>query len=141
MNRWARWLTLFLRASAVILASAVVATFMPLSLMARLHEGVGLGEMPETPLVSYLARSGSAMYVMLGLLYWRVSSDLPRYLVLIRFLALCKLAFGITVLAIDVFVDMPAWWTWLEGPFIIAWSLSLLLLAENAKGSGHGSAS
>lgn len=137
MNRWERWLTVFLRGSAVILASAIVASAMPISLMARLHAEVGLGEMPESPIVAYLARSGSAMYAMLGLLYWRVSCDLPRYLDLIRFLALCKLAFGIGIFALDYAIGMPTWWTWSEGPFIIVWSLTLLLLTAKAKGADH----
>ncbi|MFO0866631.1 MAG: hypothetical protein U0744_18655 [Gemmataceae bacterium] len=141
MNRWDRRLALFLRASAIILGSAIVATLMPLSLMASLSRWVSIAEMPETPIVSYLARSCSAMYAMLGLLYWRVSLDVPRYRELIRFLALCKLAFGIGILAIDFLVGMPTWWVYSEGPFIIVWSLTLLLLKHKADSCRKGSSS
>jgi len=132
-NAWERWLALYLRVSAFVLISAIVAAGLPLAIMARLHDAIGMGDMPQAPIVSYLARSGSAMYVMLGLIYWRISRHVGRYLDLIRFLGLIKLAFGFGILAIDRAVGMPTWWIWTEGPFIIGWSAMLLWLVSKTR--------
>lgn len=127
---WERRLVWFLRISAWILLSALVAVVMPTAIMAWFHEFTGLGELPRTPLVAYLARSASALYAMLGLTYWRLARNVPRYLDLLRFFGQVKLAFGIGMLALDRAVGMPLWWTATEGPFIIAWSLALLALVR-----------
>ncbi|MDH3786410.1 MAG: hypothetical protein OEV00_13935, partial [Acidobacteriota bacterium] len=51
----------------------------PYAWMNRINEMLGMGTLPDTPVVGYLARSNSALYAMLGGLFWVLSLDLPRY--------------------------------------------------------------
>jgi len=47
--------------------------------MDGIHHYVGLGEMPKSPIVNYLARSLSAFYAMLGAFTLFISFDINRY--------------------------------------------------------------
>ncbi len=123
-----RLLVCFLRGSALILLGALLASFFPHAWMQTIHQLMGLGDLPDTPMVQYLARSVAALYAQLGLFYWFVSYDVPRYARLLRFSAWVKFAFGMLVLGVDVFVGMPGFWIAIEGPFILTWSLTLRLL-------------
>ena len=44
-----------LRLVGLLSMLAILAVFMPLSWMASVHESLGLGKMPEGPIVEYLA--------------------------------------------------------------------------------------
>ena len=76
---------------------------------------LGLGKLPDAPLVGYLTRTLSALYAAIGASYWYVSCDVPRYLPLLRFTVPLTLALDLTILAIDVAVEMPVWWIVPEG--------------------------
>ena len=65
---------------------AIVAVVMPFSWMAETHEYLGLGKMPEGAIVEYLARSLSAVYVVLGVVLWKVSFRFAQQLELVRLL-------------------------------------------------------
>jgi hypothetical protein len=99
---------------------AAPAVFMPLSWMDVIHGWLGLGRLPQEPIVSYLARSVSAFYAMAGALALYVSFDVERYWRLIAVLAVELIVFGATFLAIDVALRMPAYWVFMEGPCCIA---------------------
>ena len=70
---------------------ALVAVFMPVSWLVAAHRWLGLGEMPTSPVVEYLARSLSAFYALLGALCLVVASGLYQYLPLVRFLGVAFL--------------------------------------------------
>ena len=125
-----RQLVLFLRVSAVILLLALAALVLPHRAMNSMHGWLGLGDLPDTPMVSYLARSSSALYASLGAMYFYLARDVRRHLDLLRFLGLVKLVFGAAMLLLDVAVGMPLLWTLVEGPFILDWSLTLLGLTH-----------
>jgi hypothetical protein len=59
-----RLLVVLLRTIAAAGALAIVPTFMPHGWMNACHRWLGLGELPETPIIVYLTRSLSAMYVL-----------------------------------------------------------------------------
>lgn len=115
----------FLRLTAVLLISAAGAVVMPYTWMNATHEWLGLGMLPAMPLVGYLTRSLSALYACLGLCYWFVAADLRRYLPLVRFSLPITWIFAITLIGVDVAVALPMWWTAIEGPFLLAWTLTL----------------
>jgi len=50
----------------------------PRSWMRDIHVLVDLGEMLDTPIVWYLARSVSAFYAVMGGLFWVVSFDVSK---------------------------------------------------------------
>src|SRR5215470_2941073 len=81
---------------------ALVAVFMPLSWMDATHRWLGLGEMPTTPVVEYLARSLSAFYALFGAICLVVASDLERYRPVVRFLGVAFVLLGLVLLGVDV---------------------------------------
>ena len=119
-----------LRLSGVMLLFALPASFLSNAQMDAIHRATGLGQLPSAPIVEYLTRSASWLYAFHGLLLLLISRDLPRYLSLVRFLAILSVIFGAGMIGLDVFAAMPLPWIIGEGPFIIALGLAFLLLAD-----------
>lgn len=111
-----RFLTLFLRAVGTVAGSAAFCAAMPLSWMDAAHRALGMGPLPEGPVVEYLARSASALYAFLGVLLWALSLDLARYRPLVRLLGFALIALGFALLGIDRAAGLPAFWQAAEGP-------------------------
>jgi hypothetical protein len=126
-----------LRAFGVLDLCALVAVFLPLRWMAAAHAALGLGAMPEGPLVGYLARSVSALYALHGATVLFISFDVRRYWRLITFLAAVALLHGAVMLGIDLAEGMPVWWTVVEGPGIAGTGL-VVLVAQWAAGPPDG---
>jgi hypothetical protein len=109
---------------------ALVPVFMPFSWMVAIHRWLGLGEMPNAPVVEYLARSVSAFYALLGALFLVMASDLDRYRPLVRFFGVAFALLGIIFLGVDAVAGMPWWWTAFEGPPGVPVGALLYLLAR-----------
>jgi hypothetical protein len=133
MDRYERTLVLLLRISAVVLLTAIIPAVMPFSWMVVIHHQLGMGELPEGPIMGYLTRSLSAMYAMHGALVFFVSLDIRRYLPVIKFLAVLGIVFGTGMLTLDIVVGMPLFWIISEGPFIVVLGGMLLWLATRIK--------
>ena len=129
MNRFEKTLVMLLRLAGVLLLTAVIPAVMPFAWMKDTHRLLGMGELPEGPIVGYLTRSLSAMYALHGGLLLFVSLDLRRYLPVAKCLAVLGIMFGVGMLVLDVTVGMPPPWAACEGPFIIVLSGVLLWLA------------
>jgi hypothetical protein len=127
-----RALLVVLRVDGLLMLLAAPAVMMPVSCMAWTHHWLGMGALPEAPIVVYLARSLSAMYVMLGAITLYISLDLRRYWSFIRFFMLMGIVFGMVVLIVDVTVHMPMFWTATEGAAIIAVRAAVLYLQHIA---------
>jgi hypothetical protein len=119
MNRSEKLLAALLRLSGVLLLTAIVPAVMPFSWMQDIHRRLGMGELPERPIMGYLTRSLSGMYAMHGALVFFVSLDVRRYLPLVKFFAVVCLVFGTGMLVLDIAIGMPPSWTAGEGPFVI----------------------
>jgi len=111
-------LVMLLRASAVLLLTAVIPAVMPFAWMKVIHRFLGMGELPEGPIIGYLTRSLSAVYAFHGALVFFVSLDVPRYLPVVKCLAVLCILFGVGMLVLDVVVRMPLFWILCEGPLI-----------------------
>lgn len=122
-----------LRLLGIAALFAIPAIFMPYSWMNVVHGYLGLGEMPDAPIVSYLARSLSMFYAMFGAITVYVSFDLHRYWSLIRLLAILSVLVGVTLFWIDHHSQMPLHWTLVEGPFTIAVGVAILVLQALSK--------
>ncbi len=127
-NRSTVFLVILLRVIAVAAVLAIVPVFMPHAWMDACHRGLGLGELPETPIIVYLTRSLSAMYAFHGGLLWMVARDVRRYAAVITYLALAFIGVGVVMLWIDVKAGLPWFWTAAEGPFTILVGVGLLVL-------------
>lgn len=123
-----RWLVYLLRTIALLDLLAFVAVFASRASMAGIHQLLGLGTMPDEPIVGYLARSTSMMYASFGLLMWFVSCDIDKYSQLVTGLAAAMFVQGLIVAGIDLAEGMPWWWIALEGPCCSGLGAGLLLL-------------
>lgn len=108
---------------------ALLAVLAPTSVIAKIHQMCGLGELPTATIVGYLARSGSLLYALHGAIILFIAFDPQRYLPLIKFMAWAALLHGAAMFAIDYAVGMPLWWQCVEGPgfaatgAIVLWAL------------------
>ena len=118
-----------LRFSGGLMLVALVAVFMPFDWMAAIHRWLGLGELPNTPIIGYLTRSLSALYAVHGALVVYLSFDVRRFLPVVRCLAVLSIAFGAGMLVLDCLVGLPLIWIASEGPFVVALGAAFLWLA------------
>jgi hypothetical protein len=109
---------------------ALVPVFMPFAWMDTIHRWLGLGELPQTPIVGYLTRSLSALYAIHGALLVFVSFDIRRYLPVVKFLAITGLVSGAGLLWLDWAVGLPRPWVICEGPSVMLVCLVFLGLAR-----------
>ena len=98
---------------------AIPFVLVPNAWMDVIHRELGLGPLPQGPIVGYLARSSSAFYAILGGLLWTISSDLRRHRLVLGYLGVAIVLFGLAMLAVDFGQGMPLWWSLAEGPFNI----------------------
>jgi hypothetical protein len=109
-----------LRVIGVAALCAVPAIFFPHSWMNAIHQYVGLGQLPDEPIVSYLSRSLSLFYAGHGVIALYAASDVRRHHGLVKVLGWLFLVTGLTILGIDLVSGMPALWTISESPFAVA---------------------
>ena len=109
---------------------AIVAVLMPTSWMAATHRWLGLGEMPTSPVVEYLARSLSAFYALVGALCLLMASDLDRYRPVVRFLGAAFALMSVIFLGVDLVAGMPWWWSASGGPGGVVFGALLFVLAR-----------
>ena len=130
MTKQYRFLRLFLRVIGTAALLALVAVVMPYSWMNAIHQWLGMGQLPAEPIVGYLARSTSAFYALLGGLFWVASFDLHRHRMVLCYLGIVIVIFGVALLVVDLLEGMPLWWTIGEGPFNIVFGVVILALAR-----------
>jgi hypothetical protein len=63
-----RGLIFLLRYSAAVMLLAIGAVFMPFAWMDSIHRQLGMGTLPNAPIVQFLTRSASALYAGYGAL-------------------------------------------------------------------------
>ena len=113
--------------SSSLLALIFVAA--PESWMVTIHAELGLGTLPDAPIVGYLARSTSAFYAVEGGLFWVISFDVVRHRPVLRYLGAATALFGLVLLAVDGLEGLPLSWTLWEGPFVCVFGLAVLWLS------------
>ncbi|MCI0700343.1 MAG: hypothetical protein L0241_04615 [Planctomycetia bacterium] len=123
-----KWL---LRVIGGIELCAIPFLLFPFLWMNEVHDRLlGLGQLPQAPIVEYMARSLSALYAVHGAVVFRLSFDIPRFRPVVRFLGWVHLALGAAVFAIDFSAGLPWWWVAGEGPGIATGGLLVLLLTR-----------
>lgn len=95
---------------------AIPFVMVPYSWMDAIHQRMGMGKLPDAPIVGYLARSTSAFYAILGGLLWTISFHLRRYRLVLGYIGVAIVLFGVAILAVDFGQGMPIWWSLAEGP-------------------------
>lgn len=112
---------------------ALVAVLMPHAWMSHINSLSGLGPLPDARIVSYLARTTSALYALHGAMILFISFDVVRYRPLITFLAYAAIVHGLVLLGIDLTNQMPVFWTAVEAPAFAATGLLVLWLQERLR--------
>jgi len=112
---------------------ALFFVFAPYSLMNQIHTLLGMGVLSEQPVVGYLARSSSALYALLGGLMWIISCNLEKHQLVLRYLGFASVLFGAILIWVDWTEGMPEFWKYWEGPFVILFGLSILILERGAQ--------
>ncbi len=128
-------LRFFLRWVGFVAMLAIIAVVMPYSWMDSIHRWLGMGPLPDQPIVGYLARSLSAFYALFGALLWRLSLDVRANRPILRFVGIITVAFGLTLFGIDCAEKMPGFWRNAEGPITILIGSLLLILVQKTKPS------
>jgi hypothetical protein len=128
-------LILELAGGAMLLA--FVAAILPLDWMAGIHRRLGLGELPRSPIVEYLARSASLLYGLHGSILLFLGRDPRRHAALILFLGAMSAALAVALFLVDLAAGMPLSWTLCEGPPILLVSVAIILLARHLLGGSR----
>ena len=89
---------------------AIVAVVMPQSWMAAVHESLGMGVLPDKPIVDYLARYASAFAVFYGAVCFVLATDVHRYARLIALQAILIIFLSAIGAIFGLRAGMPAWW-------------------------------
>lgn len=109
MNR-ERLLVWLLRLAGAVEILAFIAVVMPRSWMEISNAWVGLGPMPEGPLLMFMIRQASYTYGVHGLSLWLIASNVERFRPLIVFNGIAFLVAAPVFFLIDITSGMPLWW-------------------------------
>jgi hypothetical protein len=91
-----------------MLTFAVV--FMPLSWIASWHSWLGIGVMPDDPLLRYVIRGAAFAQGGVGVLVWVIATDVVRYRPLVITTAAISLFAAPAYYFIDATAGMPRFW-------------------------------
>lgn len=87
------------------------AVVMPRPWMEAAHDWLGLGRMPDGPVLMFMIRQASYVYGMHGILLWLLASDVERFRPLVIFTGVSFLLAAPVFFVIDHTAGMPAYWT------------------------------
>ncbi|MBN1126492.1 MAG: hypothetical protein JXA82_15915 [Sedimentisphaerales bacterium] len=121
-------LVLLVRMTAIAMLCGLVFVFCPFKWMTMIHSRIGMGSLEFTPLLSYLTRSLSAMYAIVGAFLMLISFDIEQYRPLLKLSGWIAILGGIGVTYLDAILKLPAFWTWMEGPLTILLGIAILWL-------------
>jgi hypothetical protein len=127
-------LVFLLRIVGIVMLTALIFCVCPFSWMQAIHEWMGMGTLPDVPIVRYLTRSLSGIYAYLGGLLCYLSGDIRRYRGPLVFLAITGIFFSIGMIFLDSAAGMPLVWTLSEGPGTLIMSGILLVLLLRMRG-------
>ena len=121
-------LVAFLRAMGAASLCALIFVPFPYRWMDAVHRRLGMGKLPDAPVVMYLARSTSIFYGIFGALLWMISFDVHHHRDLLVFVAGTYLFMGLALTVVDWVESMPRFWKLGEGPIVFALGLLTLWL-------------
>ena len=121
-------LIVLLRFGALMTSLAFLTVPLPVESMVSTHRWLGLGDLPQAPVVEYLARSVAAFYGFHGVLLFLLSTDVARYAPIINYIAVMNVLLGLMLVAIDAHAGLPVWWIVFEGPPVVLTGIAIGLL-------------
>src|SRR5439155_12130024 len=130
MNSAENRLKLVLRVFGGVSVVAVFPFVMPWPWMGIVHEWLGMGALPDKPVVDYLARSTSALCALYGGLLLVLAMDVRRYASLIRFQAMAIMALSAIGAIFGLRGGMPAWWMLSDAASVWLFCGAMLILQK-----------
>jgi uncharacterized membrane protein HdeD (DUF308 family) len=112
---------------------AVIAVFMPFRWSAEAHALLGLGTLPEMPVLLYLIRSASLLYAVHGVMILFMSRDVRRNSRLITVFGVLSLVQGIILLFVDYEAGLPKWWMLWEAAVYWTMATAILFLQQSIR--------
>ena len=109
-NQSEKWLKIMLWLFGGPAAFAIFPFVMPRRWMAVVHQWLGMGVLPDKPIVEYLARSTSAFCAFYGFLLLFLASDVRRYSRVITFQAVAMIILPGAGAFFGLRAGMPLWW-------------------------------
>jgi hypothetical protein len=122
-----RLLEWFLRLAGITEIIAFFAVAMPRSWMEATHAWLGMGAMPDAPLVMFMVRQASYVYGMHGVSLLVLATDVVGFRKLIILNGISFLLAGPVFFWIDYTAGMPWWWT-LADPLSCAFTGAVFLV-------------
>jgi len=89
---------------------AFIAVVMPRSWMEISHAWLGLGEMPNGPVLMFMIRQASYTYGVHGVSLWVIAANVERFRLLVIFNSIAFLVAAPVFFWIDQSSGMPLWW-------------------------------
>ena len=123
------WLMMIVGCGLMI---AFLFVLMPGSQMDAIHQWLGLGELPDVPITSYLTRSTSMLYGIHGVLMFVCGKNIRKYADLMPVFGWLHVGIGVALIGIDLTSGMPRWWTAFEGAPIALTGLLVVWLSKKA---------
>lgn len=105
-----RLTAIFLRIVAIIQMLTFAVVLMPTAWIASWHAWLGLGVLPDDPVLRYVIRGAAFVQGALGVLVWVIGSDVIRYRPLIITIAAICLCAAPAYYFIDATAGMPRFW-------------------------------
>lgn len=127
MINWLQLQAWVLRLVGAVEFLAFGAVVLPQHRMASLHAEMGLGEMPESPVVDSVMWQVSFTYGLHGVALWIIAADVRRYRPLVILTAIGYLVAAPVFFVIDLHNGMP--WSWILSNGGSCLLIGLLLLA------------
>lgn len=109
---------------------AFFAVIMPRSWMEVSHAWLGLGQMPDGPLIMFMIRQASYTYGMHGISLWVLASDVARFRTLVLLNGIAYLLAAPVFFLIDYTSSMPWYWTVMDSVGCGFFGAVLLLLSR-----------
>jgi hypothetical protein len=101
---------IFLRIVAIVQMLTFSVVLMPVAWIAAWHVWLGMGVMPDDPVLRYIIRGASFVQGGLGVLVWVISTDVIRYRPLVITIAAICLFAAPAFYFIDATAGMPRSW-------------------------------
>lgn len=133
-----RTLAWLLRGTGAVMLPALAAVVAPAELLGRVSTAIGMGPLPEAPVVLYLARHLSGVYAGFGVLMFVLATDVQRYRPVIITLALILAGLGLLLTAILIGLGLGRSWLMLDGLFACGFAVAAIWLARQLPANRQG---
>jgi len=127
-----RLLVWLLRLAGLVELFAFIAVVMPRSWMELSHAWLGMGKMPDGPLLMFMIRQASYTYGVHGLSLWVIASDVERFRPFVIFNGVAFLVAAPVFFLIDWIHGMPLWWALGDSISCAGFGVALLWLGRKS---------